>query len=193
MELSGKRILWGWIPATPTEPELVTAGWAGMMSLPRVLSLDTDGTLHMQFLPQLATLRVEPGIPGLSLTTETRATFSGGAGEALITGSTESEAFDLTVKTGFDEKPIMQLNYLPENRAMVIDGEKLEFSAPEAPHLHLYVDGSVVELVVNRQQSYTKRFYYDGTYAPDISLHTSTGRKIEDLKLTAWKIQLHFG
>ena len=187
LDRSGNRILWGWIPETRSEPELLSAGWAGMMSLPRVLSVDPDGTLHMQFLPELTTLRVEPGIPGVSLTGETRAAFKGGAGEALITGSTESEAFNLTVKTSFDEKPIMQLNYLPENRTMVIDGEELKFSLPEALHLHAYFDGSVVEFEVNRQHFYTKRFYYDRNRAPDISLQLA-GRKIEDLKLTVWKL-----
>jgi beta-fructofuranosidase len=187
LDRSGNRILWGWIPETRSEPQLLSAGWAGMMSLPRVLGVDTDGTLRMQFLPELKTLRMGPGVREASLTSETTATLTGGAGEALITGSAESGSFDLTVKTSFDEKPIMRLNYLPEKRAILIDGEELNLSSVEAPHVHAYFDGSVVELVVNRQQCYTKRFYYDQARAPDISLHLS-GRKIRDLELTVWKI-----
>jgi beta-fructofuranosidase len=187
LDLSGNRILWGWIPEARSEPQLLSAGWAGMMSLPRVLSVDTDGTLRMQFLPELKTLRGEASVPGSSLASETTATFSGGAGEALIYCSVDSGSFVLTVRTSLDEKPIMQLNYLPEKRAIQIDGEELNLSSVEAPHVHAYFDGSVVELVVNRQQCYTKRFYYDQARAPDISLHLS-GRKIGDLKLTVWKI-----
>ena len=33
------------------------AGWSGIMSLPRVLTLDKDGTLRIRSLPQLSALR----------------------------------------------------------------------------------------------------------------------------------------
>jgi beta-fructofuranosidase len=33
------------------------AGWSGMMSLPRVLTLDPEGTLKMEMLPQTKKLR----------------------------------------------------------------------------------------------------------------------------------------
>ena len=53
----GRRILWGWIREARNEPAERRAGWAGVMSLPRVLSLDTDGMLRMEPLPELAMLR----------------------------------------------------------------------------------------------------------------------------------------
>ena len=42
------------------------AGWSGMMSLPRVLNLDKDGTLRMQILPQTASLRSNQITPTVS-------------------------------------------------------------------------------------------------------------------------------
>ncbi len=54
---NGDRILWGWIPETRSESEFSQAGWAGCMSLPRVLTLDTAGHLKMRVASQAAELR----------------------------------------------------------------------------------------------------------------------------------------
>jgi len=65
IDSQGQRILWGWIPEKRSEAEYSATGWAGMMSLPRVLHLDPDGTLRMMFLPTLRDLRspATPQIP----------------------------------------------------------------------------------------------------------------------------------
>ncbi len=43
----GRRILWGWIQETRPQAEYAAAGWAGAMSLPRVLGVDAKGRLTM--------------------------------------------------------------------------------------------------------------------------------------------------
>jgi len=53
----GRRILWDWIPERCTEDAMRKAGWSGMMSLPRVMSLDKDGVLRLQIVQQTASLR----------------------------------------------------------------------------------------------------------------------------------------
>ncbi len=60
LDAQGRRILWGWIPERRSQAEMIEAGWSGMMSLPRVLNLDSDGSLRMRVLPQAATLRRGP-------------------------------------------------------------------------------------------------------------------------------------
>ena len=187
LDSSGNRILWGWIPETRSDQQIVSAGWAGMMSLPRILSVGTDGTLRMRFLPKLMTLRGTSTIPPASPSNETTATLIAGNGEALITGPAESGSFDLTVMTTSDEKPLLQLSYQPAKRAVVIDGKELNLSKVEATHVHAYFDGSVVELVVGGKIFYTKRFYYDHARAPNISLHLS-GQKTKDFKVAVWDI-----
>jgi beta-fructofuranosidase len=188
LDRAGNRILWGWIPETRADAELVAAGWAGMMSLPRVLNVETDGTLRMQFLPELITLRDSSLPSGVLRTSEITATLTGAAGEVLITGSAECGPFELTVNTSFDEKLMLQLSYFPEKHVIMIDGEEeLSLSWAEGVHMHAYFDGSVVELMVNSRHCYTKRFYYDKGRAPDIILHL-LGGKPKDLKLAVWKI-----
>lgn len=65
----GRRIMWAWIinPRGPGQPldkpegaAQAAAGWAGEMSLPRVLWLGEDGTLRIRPAPELEALRHRP-------------------------------------------------------------------------------------------------------------------------------------
>ena len=51
LDADGNRILWGWIPETRPDADLIAAGWAGVMSLPRVLSLNSDNELQTDVSP----------------------------------------------------------------------------------------------------------------------------------------------
>src|ERR1039458_9874672 len=57
LDADGNRILWGWIPETRPDAELIAAGWAGVMSLPRVLSLNAQNELPMEVAPVARQLR----------------------------------------------------------------------------------------------------------------------------------------
>lgn len=59
LDAKRNRILWGWIPETRTETEYRAAGWAGLMAMPRTLSIDDDGGLEMSVVPVVETLRGE--------------------------------------------------------------------------------------------------------------------------------------
>lgn len=57
LDKSGNRILWGWIPESRPEAEYHSAGWSGLMSLPRELTLGPDGRLRIAIIPQADKLR----------------------------------------------------------------------------------------------------------------------------------------
>jgi beta-fructofuranosidase len=66
----GRRILWGWITETRPEAEFSAAGWAGAMSLPRVMTIGAQGQLEMNPGVEVEKLRgpvervtLKPGIP----------------------------------------------------------------------------------------------------------------------------------
>jgi beta-fructofuranosidase len=71
----GRRIMWGWLREERGEETVLDSGWAGMMSLPRVLSLNPDGSLGAESVPELESLRgrhhrfenveVSPGTSGI--------------------------------------------------------------------------------------------------------------------------------
>ena len=54
-----RRILWGWISETRPLEAYRAAGWAGMMSLPRVLTLDENSSLRITVAPAMEELPQE--------------------------------------------------------------------------------------------------------------------------------------
>ncbi len=57
LDAKGNRILWGWITEKRPDDQLLLAGWAGCMSLPRILTIADDNTLEMEFAPEVRSLR----------------------------------------------------------------------------------------------------------------------------------------
>jgi beta-fructofuranosidase len=181
LDVQGRRILWGWIPERRPEDAMRAAGWSGMMSLPRLLTLDSDGTLRISTPEQVNVLRVgelsrEPSATGI-LKTLHRAT-----GEVLCVGSKGHE-FTLTFHNGDTE--LARVSYDPATHSLAADGHTIALQPDDVPQVHAYVDGSVIELILGERVGYTKRFYYTATIAPGIAV-VATGR--QPLKLHAWKI-----
>ena len=54
----GRRIFWAWACEARTRAAQDAAGWSGVMTLPRVLSLGDDGRLHIAPADELACLRL---------------------------------------------------------------------------------------------------------------------------------------
>lgn len=54
---TGRRIMFGWLQDARSFEKSVAAGWAGVMSLPRLVTERGDGTLHLSPVPEVAQLR----------------------------------------------------------------------------------------------------------------------------------------
>jgi beta-fructofuranosidase len=160
LDAKGRRILWGWIQEKRSDAAMMKAGWSGMMGLPRVMTLDADGTLRMEFLPELSGLRL-PGVKPAAGAQGTTLTVEKACGEFMVKGA----RFEAVLRTSFGAE-LMRVTLA--DGEVHVDDKVLAVPAGEAVELHAYVDGSVVELMVNRRVGYTKRFYYDGATAPDV-------------------------
>jgi beta-fructofuranosidase len=57
---NGRRIWWAWIREKRSDQAQKVAGWAGVMSLPRLLTLRSDGSLGVEPVPELKVLRRKP-------------------------------------------------------------------------------------------------------------------------------------
>ena len=57
LDPAGRRLMWGWLWEGRSDEAQWAAGWAGVMSLPRVLSLSTDGILSIEPVPEMKQLR----------------------------------------------------------------------------------------------------------------------------------------
>jgi beta-fructofuranosidase len=176
----GRRILWGWIPERRTEDAMREAGWSGMMSLPRVMSLDKDGTLRIRTLPQTAALRAGV-VPQEKSGAGMHRRLRNASGEVICSG-VKGKTFNFILST--DSVELLHVSYSAEKHAFVADGKEIALEPEDAPTLHAFVDGSVIELIVSERIGYTKRFYYTEETAPDIQVSVPEN----GVKLNAWKI-----
>ena len=181
LDANGRRILWGWIPERRPEAQFSAAGWAGMMSLPRVLHLDKDGMLRMEVAPELATLRSGP-VPRQESRAGILKTIPKACGEVLCTAAKDHD-MELTMSDGQGE--LLRVTYSAEKHAFNVDGKEIALAPDDPPRLHAFVDGSVIESIFGNRAGYTKRFYYAQPAAPDIHLDvTGAGGPT----LNAWNI-----
>jgi beta-fructofuranosidase len=191
LDRDGNRVLWGWIPERRSEAEHRAAGWAGVMSLPRVLSLNPDGLFEM--VPSLAveTLR------------GTRTSVRGSEADAkkkldamrihdlaaeLHVECTPDRPFTLELKSEAGAR-FAEVAYDPAatGSELRINSTRAAVTAPktEPLHLQLFVDASVLEGFANRTTAVTERIYT----APQAALRISMSDLLSLRSLDLWSIQ----
>jgi beta-fructofuranosidase len=170
LDEQGNRIVWGWIREKRDGAAQRAAGWSGVMSLPRVMSLDNRGRLEMRFAGQLRRLRGRrhnfvnlwvpsseplrlPEIQGdaLEIQAEIELQDSDECGIQVLAATDGSESLPITY-TRAQSKLSMQQTAANQNGNLVL-------GAGENLRLHVYVDCSVVEVIGNRRTAVTDRFY----------------------------------
>ena len=199
LDKSGQRILWGWVPETRPLEQYRAAGWAGMMSLPRVLTVDGSGHLSMTVAPVVEILRrSEQVLVPIADEEQNRRKINsmrlhGCCGEIHCTIRRSIEPFSLSLVSpteGQTDSTLMSIRYDPNHPGHVsVDDKAIPIHLDKAGllELHMYVDGSVIELILNKQAGCTKRFYYPDSHAPEIALHI-TGKSTTIAKLTLWHL-----
>ena len=181
LDAHGNRILWGWITEDRSSAQMRAAGWSGMMSLPRVLTLDADGNLRIAVAPAVEKLRKAPQRPPLSLFPPGRYDMKmpmivrDACGEVACSFERSSTPFEITLAS--NKGVLLACQFDPAHPAEIaIDGKSVPLGPGTSDaELRFYIDGSVIECFANGYGALTKRFYYEGAAAPDIAvqLHTA--------------------
>ncbi len=205
LDAHGNRILWGWIPEKRPDSELIAAGWAGCMSLPRVLSLDVNGNLEMRIAAQAHSLRaVAHTIPGRNSSAHDRANALGVI--RLENLSAELDWRVLLPDCVVGEPPPFQLslddalgpwwsirvehasNYFTVNdkRVDLKDGLGATYTG-DTHAFHLLIDGSVAELLIDHEHALTTRIYRQ-PQGP-FSIRATAEDLASILDLTAWQLK----
>jgi beta-fructofuranosidase len=121
------------------------------MSLPRVLSLGPENELVMEVAPELASLRQK---------TEGR-NIPNRAGEVVCTFKAGEETCGLELQLGGES--LFSAAYSQANGApFVAIGDRLLPLSPDRDGfstLHLWIDGSVIEIFLDKRQAITTRSY----------------------------------
>lgn len=202
LDAQGRRIMFGWVWEGRSQAAQVAAGWAGVMSLPRVLSLLPDGTLGAEPAAEVAVLRGEhvgyerldvsparsrplPDIAGDSL--ELRITFEAGSTSL----ADQADAFGLSVRRSPDGAEETRIVYDGRQRRLVVDRSRSSldpdagretFSAPlplasgENLTLQVFVDRSVIEVFANGTACLTSRVYPTRPDSLGVALWAAGGR-----------------
>jgi len=79
---------------------------------------------------------------------------------------------------------LLKIVFVPERHLLVADGKEVALPRSDTPKIHAFIDGSVIEIIFCERVGYTKRFYYSGETAPDITIRASG----QDLALNAWEL-----
>jgi beta-fructofuranosidase len=159
----GNRILWGWIPETRPESEYRAAGWAGVMALPRVLSLAPDKSLRMSVSPEAKGLRTSHRVAQRD--DRNRAKALAGVRISDLAGEIEARfaakrGFHLRLLSEKGEK-FTEISFDPQQKdaELKVNGIAGALATESAITLRMFVDGSVVEVVANDMTAITARVY----------------------------------
>ncbi len=169
LDAKGRRILWGWVTETRTPDECKLAGWAGSMALPRLLTLDSDNQLHMETPPEFSTLRKNahsiesPHSAETLAATLAKMPIQHRAGEIVCTFRPQKSAFALELRASVDTAPIFVIKYdgVPSNPTLSVGDKKLQLASGRdgTSTLHLWMDGSIIELFVDGREAMTSRCF----------------------------------
>lgn len=191
-DANGKLILWGWITETRPDADLIASGWAGAMSLPRVLSVSAESELQTEVAPAVAGLRgAHSHIGSQSSLLDKK--------KILETLRIHDLAAELRFEVHPEDHFAMHLqsdsgeNFATISITSTSTGREMKVNSVAAPlpgtsgtpvHLNLLLDGSVLEVFADRTTSLTARIYN----APKSPLHLKFENDADLASLDVWQM-----
>ena len=204
----GRRIMWGWMWEGREDEAQRAAGWAGVQSLPRVVTLRDDGKLGIAPADEFSMLRhkhghwddveVAPGAPwtpedalGDCLEIQARlAPPRDGATELRVRRSPDGEE-ETVVRYDASAKTLS----VDRARSSLSDTQSKDVrSAPLTPgpdgtlDLHVFVDRSVIEVFANGHCCLTARVYPTRSEATGVAF-TAEGGAAAIRELDVWSLK----
>jgi beta-fructofuranosidase len=182
----GRRILWGWITEKRPQAEYAAAGWAGCMSLPRVLSVGAQGQLEMHPASEVLKLRGPSQKAAVDLGKPFRTKLTSLRQELYVPMDFNVGTATVRLVAGGDEVWQISIN-LPGDSVHCGD---TSFPLPQfpwpRPALHIFIDGSVIETFIGGRDAMTSRVY---TVKPgDTQIEVSVAGK-GHLDIELWPLQ----
>lgn len=211
IDAQGRRIMWGWITEIPRGDFNSGAGWAGVQSVPRVLTLQEDGGLQMEPLPELQILReAHQQFENVIISTSKWADIEGRALEIMA----EFELSEITKKFGLkllcspDGEEETLVTFDPESGDFCIDRSRsslsdephrsilkgnIQLKAGETLKLHIFLDHSVIEVFANYRECLSTRVYPTLINSLGLNLFAEEGESVKLKLLDVWEIKSIWG
>jgi beta-fructofuranosidase len=195
LDAKGNRILWGWIPEKRPDSELIAAGWAGCMALPRVLSLGPNDELLMRVAAEAKSLRGKVLFPLPNQQKDLvrqllpyRIKIENLCGELTWAAASNRCTFELADNAG----TWLAIKITPKSSA--VSTVSVSGQVAEVPHdslsmiqFDLYLDGSVSELICNNRHAFTVRNYRQPN--GPLAFHSNASAHDSLVNLHAWQLK----
>jgi beta-fructofuranosidase len=169
LDAYGNRILWGWITDTRPQAEYAAAGWSGMMSLPRRLSIE-NGQLVMEPAPEAASLRTASrlgdGVKRLpTAAEEIRLTL-----EPVTFSSSPEQSFEQSFVDNQGAAILLRADLQKSSGTARIGDKEITGIASGPLDLHIFLDHSVAEIFLNHRHAITCRYYKRDPMEPAVAI-----------------------
>ncbi|MHB1457788.1 MAG: glycoside hydrolase family 32 protein [Armatimonadota bacterium] len=205
----GRRIMIAWITEGRSMEAMKEAQWAGILSLPRDLSLDADGLQKIKPASELETLRgAHWSLTDINLEPDDAITLNGISGNTIellakITPSATGQVgFKVCQSPDGSEETVITVDI--EAGTLTIDPSHSSLRADvtgkgaqvapfvlesdELLELRIFIDRSVVEVFANDRQCVTKRVYPSRADSLGVQLFTN-GAGAEIKSIDAWQME----
>jgi beta-fructofuranosidase len=175
---SGRRVMFGWLREIRSVEEQIKAGWSGVMSLPRIVSVVSDGSLSTAPAPEVQQLRgrhIRFSAEDVSSDPLDLGDIPGDSMDLLVTMSTGmTGSVEIQVLRSSDGAESTKIIYDAGAGRLTVDTYKSSRSEgaeagvfgidvvptdTSASFLRVFVDHSIVEVYFNDQKCVTARAY----------------------------------
>ena len=179
---NGRQIMFGWVWEKNSEQARMAAGWAGVMSLPRVLNIRDDYRLGMQPAPELQALRQDHHhFDDLTIHSNSANLLKDIKGDCLEIMAefemSEATSFGIKVRCSPREAEETLISYDRNAHSLTVDTSRssrgahsdddalqvrhapLLLETHETLKLHIFLDRSVLEVFANGHTCMTTRIY----------------------------------
>ncbi len=212
----GRRIAFGWSREARSVEAQVAAGWAGVMTLPRLLEWRPDGWMSQRPVPEVETLRGEKrswsDLHVAAGGVEVPFIMHGLSGDTLELdvvfdlgepGGDRVGSFGLLVRRSPDAEEQTEIRFNRLTERLVVDTRRssrmvdvdtgqyeipLDFSGLGQLHLRVFLDRSIIEVYANDLAVITARVYPDREDSTGIALFAE-GDPVRVERLDAWQMQ----
>jgi beta-fructofuranosidase len=202
-----RYLVWTWIKEGRTVQAQRSAGWSGLLSLPRECALDSDGNLVMSVPAELASLRGEcRHFANKRFIASSENPLQGFGGDCLeieaILACAEPAICSLTLRASPDHEERTTISYDSLKQTLTVDCTRSSldstvdhpittgFLAPDKHgrvYFRAFLDRSVLEVFLGERQCITQRLYPTRNGCQELSFKVARGTALVD-RMSVWKL-----
>ena len=202
----GRVITFGWSWEERSEEAQRMAGWAGVQALPRQLSITDDGTLNIEPVGEVKSIRretFEVGQVSVGPGEEVFLPISGDCLELKLSVRVTPGKLGVRVLCAPDGSENTEIGYDLQRRCVYLDrakssashttlkdcsSETIFLEEDDLINLRIFIDRSIVEVFVNKKWCLTSRVYPENRDSLKVSLFCTEKNTIFE-RVTGWLME----